>query len=303
MRVYFMGSEGSAPENVQAAVAAAGHELRALPTPESPDGLGPLEAEEGPAIVFLPAVWKDLFSVKLTQRLRSLPGVFEVVMYGKPPRLAELCVAFNEGLAYFLDGTAAPDMARQALSRAARNVARRLDERRIKLALEAESAEEGELEQTLLEQQARDQLIAKAFMDCCAHRGPFVERTARVLVVSTSTAQLKRLEAYLKPLGVEIVHAASAAAALGQVRNGSFAVVVSDNVLPDGAATELAAKIKAAVSGAVPAFIVWTSSRENKKLLLDPKYFVDAVALKPEGSAGMDSLLLELVAGVYRQRA
>lgn len=303
MRVYWIKGDEPTPECVHAAVVAAGHELRELPMPESSEELGPLGDEEGPAIVLLPAVWKDLFSVKLLQRLKSLPGVFEVVLYGKAPRLAELCVAFNEGVAYFLTAPPTPDLARQALSRAARNVARRLDALRIKQALETESAEEGELEQTLREQQARDQLIAKAFLDICSHSGPFVERTAKVLVVSTSIAQLKRLEAYLKPLGVEIVHAASAAAALEQAKGGSFAVVVSDNVLPDGAATELAAKLKAVVSGAVPTFIVWTSSRENKKLLLDPKYFIDAVTLKPEGSAGMDSLLLELVAGVYRQSA
>lgn len=303
MRVYLMGSEGPAPEDVRAAATTAGHELRELPLPESPDELGQLEAEEGPAIVFLPAVWKDLFAVKLLQKLRAMPGIFEVVLCGKAPRPAELCVAFNEGLAYFLTTPATPDLLRQALSRAARNVARRLDARRVKLALEAESVEEGELEQTLRDQQSRDTLIATALLDLCAHQGPFVERTAKVLVVSTSTAQLKRLEAYLKPLGVEIVHATSAAAALKQAKDGEFAVVVSDNVLPDGAATDLAAKIKAAVSGAVPTFIVWTSSRENMKTLLDPKYFIDAVALKPEGSAGMDSLLLELVAGIYHQRA
>ncbi len=54
-------------------------------------------------MVMFPAVWEDLFCVKIIREISPMPTLFKMVMVDEKPDIPNLIVAFNEGLSAYLE--------------------------------------------------------------------------------------------------------------------------------------------------------------------------------------------------------
>jgi AmiR/NasT family two-component response regulator len=54
-------------------------------------------------MVMFPAIWEDLFCVKIIREISPMPTPFEMVMVDEKPDISNLIIAFNEGLSAYLE--------------------------------------------------------------------------------------------------------------------------------------------------------------------------------------------------------
>jgi CheY-like chemotaxis protein len=300
MRLYLMDSSAHPLDGALAqSLTARDLSFTTLALPdEDHEKVRALLADREAGAVFLPDMWKDLACVKIIQEIRALPGPFETVIVGPAPEPSRLVVAFNEGLGAFLE----TPLSEQALGIVLNRLRGRLAERAVlarRLAdLERRAVPGGGHPTEAMA--LRDQLLARAILDLRAQRGPLVEGGARVLLVLASQAQEKRLEGFLRHAGLDVDRAPNLVEAVSAVQARSYAAVVADGVLPDGTAVDLAARLRKTIKTGIPRFIVWTSSPERVPEFLRPESYVDEVVLKPSADAGMESILLSILAGLYQ---
>ncbi len=77
--------------------------FKALLLPTNHNDIAPLLNDLEGGMVIFPAVWEDLFCVKIIREISPMPTPFEMVMIDEKPDISNLIVAFNEGLSAYLE--------------------------------------------------------------------------------------------------------------------------------------------------------------------------------------------------------
>ena len=250
--------------------------------------------EREPGLVFMPAIWQDLFGVKTIQEIRMLPVLFETIMCGPAPEPSHLVVAFNEGVGAYLQTPATESAIDTTIRRLQKKLADRIAQAARLTEMEKYASGSG------LATALRDQMIARALLDLRGGRGPLLDGNAHVLMALASKAQAGHLDAFLKQAGFGVDHAPSIADALKLTQTKAYVALIADGVLPDGSAVDLAIKMRKSLKLQIPRVIVWTSSPERHKDFLKPGNYIDEVVLKPSPDAGMESILISIIMGLYQ---
>ncbi len=269
--------------------------------PENHEEMPALFGTREAGIIFMPPVWEDLFCVKMINEIQTLKVPFEVILVGEPPTVPNLIVAFNNGLAGYLETPVDDDKLGHAVSRAASRLRSKAEISKIKIRLAG--FESGSAAKSYSPPQVeRDQLLARAFLDFMHQRGPIHDGEVKILLVSSSAAQEKKLENFLSNLGMKVKTAADIAEAVRLAASSSYTLIISDGELPDGNAIELASRLRKALKKQIPGFLVWSSSPDKVPALLNPDNHIDDVLLKPGPGAGIESILPSIVNGIYQTR-
>lgn len=258
--------------------------------------------EKEGGIVFLPQIWKDLLCVKIIREFQMLKTPFETVLVGSSPSISNLIVAFNNGLKVILETPIKEDKLSQAISRATQHLKQKMDQ--METANRLSIYESGSMPHHYSPQlRERDQLLAHAILDIINQKGPLINGKVSILLVSTSKAQQKKLEGFLKSIGISVKEANGMEQALKAGAEKSFNVVISDTLLPDGDAVALANGLRKILKTKMPRFLVWSASPDKTSELLSPENHIDGVIIKPGPDAGIESILPSLLAGIYGTEA
>jgi DNA-binding response OmpR family regulator len=278
-----------------------GEEVIPLALPRQLSDIKDLLQQQPPGVVCLPVEWEDLYGVKLIQHCGRVGRVVTLMAGAVPESLGDLVVAYNEGLTAFLR----KPWTVEELS----CLVRRLDDRLEEVCLRDRLRQRmREYERRMThpssspELMMRDRFLARAFLEVRRNEGPLVEGGERVLIVTTSDAQRARLHSYLELGGLDVVDAGTCEQALERIKQQRFVAVVSDNLLPDGEAVELAEQMRKILKDSIPRFVVWTASPDKVDELMNPDYHIDDVILKPNLDAGMETIYLSIVVGLYQTR-
>ena len=249
-------------------------------------------------IVFLPAMWKDLFCVKVVQEISLIPTSFETIIVDTAPEISDLIVAFNEGLSAYLETPITEEKFQLTISRVRSRFEDKIAQLSTTRRLSGLSAQSISLNtsQAVI---ARNQYLGRAFIDMVKQTGPLFENKIEVLLVSSSSVQQKQMESVLKAIGISTIKAGSIEEAVQIAEKNEFPVVISDNFLPDGDAIELANRIRK-ISKQMPHIIVWSSSPDKAATLLKPENHIDEVLLKPGPEVGIETILPSIIAVIYR---
>lgn len=291
MNVYLLGNEVHALDpGIAETARQLGHASECLELPTNHEDLVPLLANKQGGIAVLPAIWEDLLCVKMAGEMAWIEPPMETVIAGSIPEPAHLVAAFNEGIAAYIPAPAEADQARRALNRAVRRWQARVG----RLA----DADNPVQDSGTAERAMRDHYVGQALLKC-ADQGarPFGEEV-RALIVSAAGAQRKQLETLLQRLGAEVRTTQTRKEALDALGKDRFTLIVSDGVLPDGDAPALAKSMRKACKGAVPRFVVWSSSPEKAAGFLNPENHIDDFILKPGPAWGLESVVPSLAAAV-----
>lgn len=303
MNIYLLDNDShSLDGGLETALEQMGPTVEHVLLPSSHEDISSLMESKGGGVVFLPPIWVDLLCVKAVQEIQRLSKPFETIIYGPEPNPSDLIVAFNEGLSAYLKSPLDHEALKCILSRTTAHYNEKLEQERKAKLLEHCPTQTFPVT-SHQERLVRDRLLAKALIDCRHRQGPMFEDAIRVLLVSSSSAQQKRLESYLKMADIKVKGVGSMEEAAQTAQTARYDAVVSDSVLPDGDAATLVNRIRHSVTSEIPRFIVWTASPEKATELLDPENHVDDVVLKPGRDAGMDSILLSIIMGVYHTKA
>lgn len=303
MNAYFIASGKYRPDPSLAALLEP-HEITAeeVEIGQDAEAVIALFKNRDPGIVFIPPVWDDLFCVKVINNFETLRTPFETVIAGQQPIVPNLVAAYNAGLAAFVELPVNADLFQQAMIRCRARMEKKM------AALVAGNrlrAYERDAAPNLFSPQIleRDQLLAQAFMDLVQRRGPLLANSVRLLLVSSSEAQRQRFGTFLRSIGLQIATANDMREALRAVENGGpFAIVISDNILPDGDAFGLVNAMRKSLKDKMPRFIVMTGSPDKAYDLLRPESHIDDVIVKPGPGHGIEMILPAIISGIYQVR-
>ncbi len=280
----------------------AGYVLESMALPAHHEDAAALFEGKPGGIVFLPAVWEDLFSVKVVDEIAWSDVPFALIIVGPAPEPSQLIVAFNEGLSSYIETPIDPERLRHIAGRAASRLERR-QERQTRLRRLADNASQSATPGLTPELIARDHYLGQAFLRCIEREGRLFDNGVRALVVSSSRSQQKLMEGLLQRVGIRVEAAMSMKEALRAVESGSYAVLISDNVLPDGDACAFAAQLQKRAKGRLPRLIVWSASPDKANMLMNPNTHIDDVILKPPPNTGIESALPTIIAAVWSSLA
>ncbi len=249
-------------------------------------------------IVFLPAMWKDLFCVKVVQEISLIPTSFETIIVDTVPEVSNLIVAFNEGLSAYLETPVTEEKFQLTISRVRSRFEDKISQLSTTRRLSSLSAQSISLNtsQAVI---ARNQYLGRAFIDMVKQTGPLFENKIEVLLTSSSSVQQKQMESVLNAIGISTIKTGSIEEAIQIAEKNEFPVVISDNFLPDGDAIKLANRIRK-ISKQMPHIIVWSSSPDKAATLLKPESHIDEVLLKPGPEVGIETILPSIIAVIYR---
>ncbi len=258
--------------------------------------------DRDPGFVFIPPVWDDLFCVKVIDNLETLRTPFETVIADRQPVISNLVAAYNAGLSAFVELPVNNDVYQQTLircrARLEKKMAMLVAGNRLR-AYERDAVPNAFSPQIL----ERDQLLSQAFMDLIQRKGPLLGNDVRLLLVFSSEAQQQRFGTFLRSIGLQIATAHDMREALRAVESaGPFAIVISDNILPDGDAAALVNLMRKNMKDKMPRFIVMTGSPDKASDLLRPESHIDDVIIKPGPGHGIEMILPAVISGVYQIR-
>lgn len=272
-------------------------EYQTLALPADHHDLGTLFNGLEGGLVFLPAIWKDLFSVKIVQEISLLPVLFETIITDVTPDVSHLIVAFNEGLSAYLETPVNQEQLQLIILRARSRFEKKISQistaRRL-FDMNSPAASFDRSRAMLI----RNRYLGKAFVDIANKTGPLFESKVEILLVSSSPAQQKQLSLLLKTLGIATTKTGDINEAVKTAQGKEFTVVISDSILPDGDASKLADRLRK-TSKSMPHIIVWSSSPEKAATLLKPESHVDEVIVKPAPEVGIESILPSIIAFIY----
>ena len=274
-------------------------EFQALALPVDHHELSAISNGLEGGLIFLPAVWKDLFSVKIVQEVSLLPVPFETVLTDVTPDVSNLIVAFNEGLSAYLETPVNQEQLQLIILRTRSRFEEKISQistarRLFEMTSPATSFDRS---RAML---ARNRYLGKAFVDLANKTGPLFESKLEILLVSSSAVQQKQLSLLLKTLGISTTETGNIKEAIQAAQEQEFTVVVSDSILPDGDATKLADRLRK-IDKRMPHIIVWSSSPEKAAALLKPENRIDEVIMKPTPETGIESILPAIIAVIYRK--
>ena len=267
----------------------------ALPTDHNDVGRLLNDLEGG--TVFMPAVWKDLFGVKIVQEFSDAKTPFETVMVDATPEVSDLVVAFNEGLSAYLETPVDEEKLRIAISRTRSRFEKKISQlsnvRRLSDLASQSNPFNGSQAASI-----RNRYLGKAFIDMANRTGPLFDGEVAVLLVSSSSARQNRLGMQLKAIGISTVKTGNIEETIEAANKKGFMVVISDSILPDGDAILLANRLRKTNKRMAPV-IVWSSSPEKTTDLLKPEHHIDEVILKAGPETGIESVLPSIIALIY----
>ncbi len=266
--------------------------------PKNHENLIPCFGQTRGGLVFLPPLWTDLTNVKIIQELGLSKLPFVTIIAGPMPKMQDLIVAYNEGLTAFLEIPVENTTLRLMLGRATSCFERLCEQIDIKenfINLSALSIPHNRSKAMML----RNLWLGKAFVDMANRKGPFVDGSIEVLLVSSSSVQQNMLEKALKSIGVSVIKVGTLNDAIQKADNKAFQVVISDNVLPDGDAVMLTSHLQK-TSSKMPYMIVWSSSPAKAVDLLKPENHIDEVIEKPAPESGIEAILPSIISVVYQ---
>ena len=259
--------------------------------------VGPILSDLEGGAVFLPAKWKDLFCVKVIQEISLMTMPFETVLVDRAPEISNLIVAFNEGLSGFLETPVTEEKFAVMISRIKSRYEDKVShlsgvQRPAGLSSQSTSINGSH------SMNVRNQHLGMAFIDIANQTGPLFEKEVEVLVVSSSSVQLKQLEGTLKKIGITSTKSGSIEETTQIVEKKEFPVVVSDSFLPDGDAVTLADNLKK-TSKSMPHIIVWSASPDKAVHLVKPENHIGEVLIKRGPESGTESLLPSIISVIY----
>lgn len=272
--------------------------FKALLLPTNHNDIAPLLNDLEGGMVIFPAVWEDLFCVKIIREISPMPTPFEMVMIDEKPDISNLIVAFNEGLSAYLETPVTEEKLQLTISR----IRPRFEDKIAQLSTAQRLS--GLVSQSIPFNQSqainiRNQYLGKAFIDIVKKTGPLFEGEVNVLLVSSSPVQQKQLEILLKTMRISVTKTGNIEEAIQMVSGKEFAIVISDGFLPDGDAIMLANRLRK-TSKSMPHIIVWSSSPEKTSTFLKPENHIDEVLSKPGPETGIESILPSIIAVIYR---
>jgi|GEM_PF-2273653 len=303
MNLYVLsGDHGAIDASLVATLKSLQLKTETLRLPSNHEDVAALFSGKEGGIVFLPAVWSDLLSVKVIQEIVSLSLHLETVIVGPIPETRQLIMAFNEGLTAYLP----TPVLREDFDHIFRRTVTRF-ERRGQEIFELEQLRALERKMEIEEGNApgggglnrRNHFLGKAFVDLVHKTGPISKGNVSILLVSSSPTQRSQLQALLKTFGIQVTETTTMADALKLLKENSFTVVISDNVLPDGNAVALSQQIRK-ICQKIPKIVVWSSSPEKVHELLQPENFIDEIVLKTSPEKGLESVLPQILALIYQ---
>ena len=273
--------------------------FQSLALPADHNEVGRLLDDLEGGTVFMPAVWKDLFGVKIVQEFSDAKTPFETVMVDATPEVSDLVVAFNEGLSAYLETPVDEEKLRIAISRTRSRFEKKISQlsnvRRLSDLASQSNPFNGSQAASI-----RNRYLGKAFIDMAKGSGPLFDGEAAVLLVSSSSARKNRLGMQLKAIGISAVKTGNVEETIEAANKKEFAVVLSDSILPDGDAILLANRLRK-TGKRMPPVIVWSSSPEKTADLLKPEHHIDEVILKAGPETGIESVLPSIIAIIYRK--
>lgn len=302
MNAYLLGSDSSPlDESVAEGLQEKGVHSEALELPDDHEEVTQILADKQAGAVFLPPAWVDLFSIKIINEIENLSTPFETVITGPPPDLPDLIAAFNNGLSAFLEVPFTDDKLDLVITRLKNRLRKQVEQRKIESRLAAH--ESGGILPSLSPQIVeRDQLLATAIKDLLNGTGPLLSGDVNILLVSSSTAQQKRMEKFLNNISIQVTQAGDMSHAMESIKKNDYNLIICDSMLPDGDALTLAQNLRKALKSNLPRFIVWSSSPEKASELLRPENHIDDVIMKPGPGVGIEYVLPSILAGIYQTR-
>jgi len=271
--------------------------FQSLALPADHNDVGRLLNDLEGGTVFMPAVWKDLFGVKIVQEFSDAETPFETVMVDATPEVSDLIIAFNEGLSAYLETPVTKEKLRIAISRTRsrfeKKISQWLNVRRL-----SDLASRSNLFNGSQTVSIRNQYLGKAFIDMANKTGPLFDGEVAVLLVSSSSARQNQLGMQLKAIGISAVKTGNVEETIEAADKKEFTVVISDSILPDGDAILLANRLRK-TSKRMPPVIVWSSSPEKTADLLKPEHHIDEVIIKAGPETGIESVLPSIIAVIY----
>ncbi len=300
MNIYLLdNAENPLDKTLEAALEAAEVSFDRLALPTSHGAVRELvKAREG-GTVLLPALWQDLLCVKIVNEIEALDMPFVTVVVGPLPSTENLVSAFNSGLTAVLETPVESTRLDQILKRVQERFNGKVKQARLIHILQEREAM---ATNAMLAPQmvVRDQYLGHAFKQIIRGKGALCDGTVRVLLVSSSSSQERKLDELLSAIGMTVARASSIEEAEKCVKEAVCSVIVSDSILRDGDAPKLALMLRNTLSADIPRLIVWSSSPEKAPALLSPENHIDAVVIKPGPKAGVESILPTILTEVMR---
>ncbi len=268
--------------------------LSKLETPPAHHDIIPLLEEREQGIILIPALWEDLFCIKLLNEIRTLPHSYAKLFYGQAPEKEHLITAFNAGI----DGFISLPADQERVSLLFQKVINKHEEDKRRYA-RACCFDQVNYERI----QSERHILGKAFKDLLHGRNPFALNNIRLLIVNSSSAQERRLSHFLTEVDASSESARSMSHALEVLQSSPpFDILISDYLLPDGDAIQLVKRMREQLKEEMPRVLVWSSSPEEIPALLQPETFIDDVILKPTPFEGIESLLPALFILLYQKK-
>jgi CheY-like chemotaxis protein len=264
-------------------------EIIADSIPSTPEG----------GIIWLPAVWDDLKTVKCIENLLTLRAPWQIAVAGDCAETNHLAAAFNAGLTQFLPLPANREALSVVMRRLEKQWSRQVN--LIKNMRTASAGNPGITPESPTEIRQREKYLGQALFDLATQTGPLIEAHPRLLYVCTSSAQQAPIREMLTRTGLQVKIESSIAAGVAAMREHQYAVVLSDYILDGGTAIELIRRMRQAINEKMPYIIVLSSSPEKTRELNDPASGIDQVIRKPDPQTGIEVILPSVIAGIYQQ--
>ena len=102
-------------------------ELEKADLPEDHEEVYEYFQDKEGGLIFIPAIWQDLYCVKVVQEIVRLRGSFEAIIVGSKPTIPDLIVAFNNGLSAYLPTPLDPQELKQVITRATSKLKEKAD--------------------------------------------------------------------------------------------------------------------------------------------------------------------------------
>jgi len=299
MKIYFLQNKAyPLDENLLNILKKLSISFDGIPLPEHHEDICSVFKEKTGGVIFLPGVWEDLYSVKIIQEINRLAEPFETIIVDKAPDVANLIVAFNEGLSSYLEVPLREDQVISVFSRVKEFYQDKIEQIQMKhnlLRLETQSVGSSMSQPMVI----RDQCLGKAFLDLMKQTGRLFDHSINVLLVSSSQAQQNRLDSLLKTMGMNITKCHTLEEALEKIKEQEYKIIMADNVLSDGDSITLVKQLRKELTQ-IPKVIVWSSSPEKVMELLKPEHHIDEVILKSSPEVGMEFVLPSIINVIYQ---
>ncbi len=254
-------------------------------------------SQQNNGIIILPEIIVDLYSVKIIQEILELNTSFEVIMTGSSKNLPMIITAFNAGLNSYIEMPYHVENLKHIFKRAARSLNNKLSQKQaINFYSEIQFSNNKE---EIRASTINNQILGQAFIDFAKKTGPIATNKVTTILLSSSPAQQNQLAKILKAIGLNVIQTENIEETLKTSQNSDSLLIISDSILPDGDIYLLTKNLQKQCQE-MPKIIVWSSSPEKAKELMQPENRIDLVLNKPSPQVGVESILPAIISVIYQ---